>query len=253
MVMKREAKGEVYLVGAGPGAPDLITVRGRDLIREADVIVHDSLIPMELLSLVKEGAEIIDVGKRGGCHKAGQEDINRILVERAQQGLMVVRLKGGDPFLFGRGGEEAELLVSRGIAVHVVPGVTSAISVPALAGIPITHRDHSSMVTLVTGHEGVHKGRDAVDWSALAKLNGTIVILMGMANLRGNMESLLSGGIDPSTPVAVIERGATPEQRAIVGDVANIAELCERQGAGAPAIVVVGSVSRLRETLGDMG
>lgn len=251
-MISMETKGEVFLVGAGPGAPDLITVRGKELICRADVIVHDSLIPMELLSLARDGAEIIDVGKRGGCHKADQEAINDILVEKAKLGNLVVRLKGGDPFLFGRGGEEAEMLINEGIRVHLVPGVTSAISVPGLAGIPVTHRDHSSSVIFVTGHEGVHKGRDVIDWSSLANFGGTIVILMGMSNLRSNMDNLIEGGMDPSTTVAVIEKGSTIDQKVIMGALDNIAELCEKEGALAPSIILVGSVASMREWLGDL-
>jgi uroporphyrin-III C-methyltransferase len=247
-----ELAGEVFLVGAGPGAPDLITIRGRDLICRADVIVHDSLIPLELLSLAREEAEIIDVGKRGGCHKADQEEINHILVEKAKLGNMVVRLKGGDPFLFGRGGEEAEMLIREGIRVHLVPGVTSAISVPGLAGIPVTHRDHSSTVTFVTGHEGAHKERETINWSSLANLGGTIVILMGMSNLQSNMDSLIAGGMDPSTTVAVIEKGSTSDQKVITGSLDSIAELCQKEDVHAPSIIVVGSVATMREWLGDL-
>jgi uroporphyrin-III C-methyltransferase len=248
----KELEGEVFLVGAGPGAPDLITLRGRELIGRADVIVHDSLVPMELLALAPDGTEIIDVGKRAGCHKADQDEINRILVEKAKDGNLVVRLKGGDPFIFGRGGEEAEMLIKEGIKVHLVPGVTSAISVPGLAGIPVTHRDHSSTVTFVTGHEGAHMDRESIDWSSLAKLGGTIVILMGVSNLRSNMDHLIEGGMDPSMPVAVIEKGVTSDQRVIVGDLAAIADLCEREEVQAPSIIVVGGVTSMRKWLGDL-
>jgi len=244
--------GIVYLVGAGPGAADLITVRGRDLLSRADTIVHDSLIAMELLSHARDGAEIIDVGKRGGNHKVRQEETNRLLVEKARAGKMVVRLKGGDPFLFGRGGEEAEILRAEGIEVHIVPGITSAISVPGLAGIPVTHRDLASTVTLVTGHEGAHKEKEIIDWSRLASLDGTIVLLMGMSNLRRNMTFLVEGGRDPSTPVAVIEKGATPDQRTVTGTLEDIADVCEGEGIGSPAIIVVGDVVSLRERLGDL-
>ncbi|NYT12057.1 MAG: uroporphyrinogen-III C-methyltransferase [Methanomassiliicoccales archaeon] len=247
-----ETKGRVFLVGAGPGAPDLITIRGKELISRADVIVHDSLIPMELLSLARDEAEIIDVGKTGGHHKADQEEINNILVRKAKLGNLVVRLKGGDPFLFGRGGEEAEMLIREGIRVHLVPGVTSAISVPGLAGIPVTHRDHSSTVTFVTGHEGIHKGKETVNWSSLADLGGTIVILMGMSNLRSNMDNLINGGMDSSTTVAVIEKGSTTDQRVIMGTLVSIAELCEKEDVHAPSIIVVGGVATMREWLGDL-
>jgi uroporphyrin-III C-methyltransferase len=244
--------GEVYLVGAGPGAPDLITVRGRELIERADVIIHDSLIPMELLQLAGKDAEIIDVGKRGGHHKVRQENTNEILASKALEGNLVVRLKGGDPFVFGRGGEEAELLRERGISVHLVPGVTSAISVPGLAGIPVTHRDQASLVTFVTGHEGAHKEEDLIDWSVLARTGGTIVILMGVGQLDKNMDALIEGGMQPSTPVAVVERGATPQQRTVTGTVGSISDVVREAGVEAPAIVIVGEVTRSREKLKDM-
>jgi uroporphyrin-III C-methyltransferase len=244
--------GEVYLVGAGPGDPGLITVKGKDLIERADVIVHDSLIGMDLLDIAKDGAEIIDVGKRGGCHKKEQWEINSLLVEKCQKGRLVVRLKGGDPFMFGRGGEEAEELRAEGLVVHVVPGVTSAISAPALAGIPVTHRDFASLVTFVTGHEGSEKESEVINWSALARTGGTVVILMGMSRIRRNMSRLMDHGMDPATPVAVVEKGSTPEQRVIRGTVSDIADRCEEAGAGAPAIIIVGGVATLRERLGDL-
>jgi len=247
-----DEKGEVYLVGAGPGAPDLITVRGREMISKAEVIVHDSLIPMKLLSLAREDAEIIDVGKRGGYHKVRQDGINQILVDKALEGKRVVRLKGGDPFMFGRGGEEAEVLRSNGIRVHLVPGVTSPVSVPGLAGIPVTHRNMASTVTFVTGHEGAHKEDEIIDWSSLARLGGTIVILMGVGHMRKNMTSLMEGGMDPSIPVAVVERGATKDQRTVTGTVEDIADACERSEVGAPAIIIVGEVTRVRDLLGDL-
>ena len=195
--------GLVVLVGAGPGDPRLITVAGLEALRSADVVVYDSLAGKELLREAKEDAEMIDVGKRGGCHKVEQSEINRIIVERAKGGSTVVRLKGGDPFMFGRGGEEAEELRAAGVEVRVVPGVTSAIAAPALAGIPVTHRDHASFVTFVTGHERDRED-ERIDWNGLARLGGTIVILMGMARLGRNIERLIDGGLDPSTPVAVV-------------------------------------------------
>jgi len=245
-------KGEVFLVGAGPGDPDLITVKGRDLIAKADVIVHDSLIGIALLDSARTDAEIIDVGKRGSHHKAEQTDINRLLVGKAAEGKLVVRLKGGDPFMFGRGGEEAEELRKAGVRVHLVPGVTSSLSVPGLAGIPLTHRDHTSMVTILTGHEGDHKDGEDIDYSLLAKLGGTIVIMMGMSNLDSNMKKLIDGGLDPSTPVSVIEKGSTPEQRTVSADAASIAQRCRSLGVEAPAVIVVGSVASLWKTLGDL-
>ncbi|MFA5311791.1 MAG: uroporphyrinogen-III C-methyltransferase [Methanomassiliicoccales archaeon] len=250
--MKGRNVGEVYLVGAGPGDPGLITVKGKDLISRADVIVHDSLIGMGLLVSARKDAEVIDVGKRGGQHNAEQGDINRILVEKASEGKLVVRLKGGDPFMFGRGGEEAEELVRAGVRVHLVPGVTSSLSVPGLAGIPLTHRDRASMVTILTGHEGHDKEGEVIDYGLLAKLGGTIVIMMGMSNLEKNMKRLIDGGLDPTTPVSVIEKGSTPEQRTVSADAASIAQRCRSLGVGAPAVVVIGGVADMWKTLGDL-
>lgn len=244
--------GKVYLVGAGPGDPKLITVRGLELLRSADVVVYDSLAGEELLKEVRKDAELIDVGKRGGCHKVRQEGINDIIVSKARDGLVVVRLKGGDPFMFGRGGEEAEELRSNGLEVHVAPGVTSAISAPALAGIPVTHRDHASFVTFVTGHESETKDEEIIDWPGLARLGGTIVILMGMARLGKNMERLMDGGLSKDTPVAVVHKGSTPEQRVVLGTVGDIEERCKDEGVGSPAVTVVGSVANLRNILGDL-
>jgi uroporphyrin-III C-methyltransferase len=244
--------GEVYLVGAGPGDLGLMTVRGMELLRAADVVVYDYLANPDLLLEAKAGAELIDVGKQGGNHKVEQDEINKIIVERALNGQRVVRLKGGDPFLFGRGGEEAEELRKAGVRVHVVPGVTSAIAAPALAGIPVTHRDHASFVTFVTGHEGEHKDEEIIDWAGLAKLGGTIVILMGMGHLERNMKKLMEGGLDPSTPVAVVHRGSTAAQRVVVSTARTIAEECRSQGIGSPAVVVVGGVATLHDILGDL-
>jgi uroporphyrin-III C-methyltransferase len=245
-------KGEVYLVGAGPGDVELITVKGMRLIAEANVIVHDSLIGMDLLDSARNDVELIDVGKRGSHHKAEQDEINQILIDKAGEGNLVVRLKGGDPFLFGRGGEEAEALRGAGIPVHVVPGVSSSLSVPALSGIPVTHRDLASMVTIVTGHESALKDTEVLDWSNLAKLGGTIVIMMGMSNLEKNMERLVTGGMDPRTPVTVIEKGSTPEQRTVSADITMIAAECKARGVSAPAVIIVGKVASLWETLGDL-
>ncbi|HEY3419577.1 MAG TPA: uroporphyrinogen-III C-methyltransferase [Methanomassiliicoccales archaeon] len=245
-------KGEVYLVGAGPGDMELITVKGMRLIGEADVLVYDSLIGMKLLDSARPDAELIDVGKRGSFHKAEQEEINQILVDKAAEGKMVVRLKGGDSFLFGRGGEEAEALRAAGIAVHVVPGVSASLSVPALSGIPVTHRDMASMVTIVTGHESALKDSEVLDWCNLAKLGGTIVIMMGMSNLAKNMERLVSGGMDPEMPVTVIEKGSTPEQRTACSDISHIAAECRTRGISSPAVIVVGKVAALGKTLGDL-
>lgn len=244
--------GEVYLVGAGPGDIGLITVRGMDLVKTADVIVYDQLANPELLDHARPDAKLIDVGKEGGHHKVRQEGINNIIIEEARLGRMVVRLKGGDPFMFGRGGEEAEELRKAGIGVHVVPGVTSAIAAPALAGIPVTHRDHAPMVTFVTGHERDDRPDERINWEVLANTGGTIVILMGMANLAQNMSRLVKGGMPSSTPVAVVHRGSTSSQRVVLSTLDSIAEECRRLGIGSPAVVVVGGVASLRDVLGDL-
>lgn len=244
--------GEVYLVGAGPGDLGLMTVRGMELLSSADVIVYDQLANPELLTRAKPGARLIDVGKQGGNHKVEQDGINRIIVDEALRGRTVVRLKGGDPFMFGRGGEEAEELRKAGIAVHVVPGVTSAIAAPALAGIPVTHRDHTSTVTFVTGHERGDRTEGRIDWAALARLGGTIVILMGMSRLEENMAGLAEGGMDSSTPVAVVHRGSTPHQKVVVSTLGKVAEDCRRAGIASPAVVVVGGVASLHDVLGDL-
>ncbi len=242
----------VILVGAGPGDPKLITVAGLEALRAADVVVYDSLAGKELLLEARKDAELIDVGKRGGCHKVKQDDINRIIVDKARSGSTVVRLKGGDPFMFGRGGEEAEELRAAGVDVRVIPGVTSAVAAPALAGIPVTHRDHASFVTFVTGHESDERDEERIDWKGLAALGGTLVILMGMARLGRNMERLMEGGLDPSTPVAVIRCGSRPEQRSVLATAGTIETKCKDEGLGSPAITVVGSVASLRDVLGDL-
>ncbi len=238
--------GKVYIVGAGPNGLDLLTKRAERVLREADVILFDELIGEDLKEFLKKTkAELIDVGKRAGKHKKRQEEINRLLVEYARQGKKVVRLKGGDPFVFGRGGEEAEFLAEHGITFEVVPGITSAIAVPAYAGIPITHRAFDPAVVFITGREA----RERLNWEALAKLNATIVILMGVSTLRKNVERLLKHGKDPNTPVAIIERGCTEDQRVIVAPLKEVADVAEKEGVKAPAVVVIGDVVRLREKL----
>jgi len=244
-------EGEVHLVGAGPGDPGLLTVRGKELIQQADVLVHDALVDSSLLELNPQ-AERVDAGKRGGEHTLRQEEINERLADLAEQGKMVVRLKGGDPFLFGRGAEEAEHLRRRGITVHVVPGVTSAIAVPELCGVPVTHRDHSSQVTIVTGHERAGRDEDRIDWAHLAESKGTIVVLMGMGNLRSISASLLEGGMPAETPVAVMTEGSTEGQRTLVSRLGTAAEDVERAGLKAPGIIVIGGCVERMVTLGDL-
>jgi uroporphyrinogen III methyltransferase/synthase len=231
--------GKVYLVGAGPGDPELLTLKARRIISIADVVLFDRLLSPQML----EGArgELIDVGKSAGSHKMTQEEINRLLIEKAEEGKTVVRLKGGDPYLFGRGGEEAVALRERGIPVEVVPGVTSAIAAPELAGIPVTHRGVSSSLTIVTGHE--EHGKDSpLDWSALARLGGTLVVLMGVSRLERNVSLLLEGGISPLTPAAIVEKGGWAEQRLVTGALGDIAARARRAKIEPPAILVVGDV-----------
>ncbi len=242
-------KGKVYLVGAGPGDPGLMTVKGMELLSRADVLVYDYLANARFLEGARPGAELIYAGKRGGCHTMTQKEISSLVVKKAREGLEVVRLKGGDPFIFGRGGEEAQELFAAGVDFDVIPGVTSASAVPAYAGIPLTHRDYTSTVALVTGHEDPNKDRSEIRWDKLATGAGTLVFLMGVGNLAGIAERLTAHGRSPETPVAVIRRGTVPEQRTVTGSLANIARLVEEQGIKPPAIIVVGEVVRLRREL----
>lgn len=242
-------KGKVYLVGSGPGDPELLTVKAKRLIESAEVILYDQLPGEAILEMLPESAEKIDVGKYAGNHKLSQWQINELLVKRAKEGKIVVRLKGGDPYLFGRGGEEAQTLAAEGIEVEVVPGITSAIAVPAYAGIPITHRDYASMVTFITGHEEPGKEETALDWELLAKFEGTLVILMGVSMLERNVKELIKHGKSVDTPVAVIERGTRPDQRTTIGTLADIAGLCKQRKVKAPAITVIGDVVKLHHEL----
>jgi uroporphyrinogen III methyltransferase/synthase len=240
--------GRVYLVGAGPGDPGLITVTGLQRLKEADVVVYDRLVGEALLKEARADAEVIFVGKVAG-ESHDQEAINRLLVEKASEGKSVVRLKGGDPFVFGRGGEEAEALRAAGIPFEVVPGVTSAVAVPAYAGIPVTHRGLASTFAVITGHEDPEKPESSIDWAKLATAVDTLVFLMGTKTLPEIVEKLVANGRASDTPVAVIRWGTTPEQRTVVGTLADIAARVEDAGITPPAITVVGEVVRLRETL----
>jgi len=242
--------GVVYLVGAGPGDPGLITLAGLERIREADVIVYDRLVSPRLLEQARGDAEMVYVGKISGAPGGhDQAGINRTLVEKAREGKRVVRLKGGDPFVFGRGGEEAEALREAGVPFHVVPGVTSAVAVPAYAGIPVTHRGVAATFAVVTGHEDPGKGEPAIDWRGLATAVDTLVLLMGMKTLPDVIDKLIAGGRPADTPAAVIRWGTTPDQRTVVGTLADIVRRVEEAGLEPPAITVVGEVVRLRETL----
>lgn len=245
----RALKGKVYLVGVGPGDPGLLTKKAECIIKGADVILYDQLAGDEIVKLFPANATQIDVGKHAGRHKYEQDKINQMLIKYTKEGKVVVRVKGGDPYLFGRGGEEAEALAASGIEVDVIPGITSAIAAPAYAGIPVTHRDYASMVTFVTGHEAA-KDMPALDWSLLAKMEGTLVILMGVKRLEHNVNALMAHGKDPETPIAIIEKGTTREQRVTIGTLRNIVEVAKKANVKPPAIVVVGDVVRLRETLG---
>ncbi len=240
------AIGKVYLVGAGPGDPELMTIKAKRLLTEADVVLFDRLLDARMLDGVK--AELIDVGKNAGRHKLTQEGINQLLVKKAEEGNIVVRLKGGDPYLFGRGGEEAIACREKGIPFEVVPGVTSAVAAPELAGIPVTHRKVASSLTIVTGHE--EPGKDApLDWGAIARLDGTLVILMGVSRLEQNVGALITAGKSPQTPAAMVEKGGWPEQRMIAGTLADIAKRARSEKIESPAILVVGDVVRLASTL----
>jgi uroporphyrinogen III methyltransferase / synthase len=242
--------GTVYLIGAGPGDPGLITVKGLELIRSADVVVYDYLAAEQLLQEARPEAELVYVGKKGKDHTLEQIQINDLLVEKARQGKTVARLKGGDPYVFGRGGEEAEELVAAGIPFEVVPGVTSAVAAPAYAGIPVTHREHASMVTFITGHENPGKEESALDWEVLARNPGTLVFLMGVRNLINISESLIKQGKSPDTPAALIRWGTTPQQVSLVSRLADMPEEAKQRGIKPPAVLVVGSVATLRDRLG---
>ena len=241
--------GKVWLIGAGPGDPGLITVAGVAALAEAEVVVYDRLVSAQLLALAPSSAERIFVGKEAGTHALRQEEINALLVEKARQGRRVVRLKGGDPYVFGRGGEEAEALAAAAIPFEVVPGVTSAVAVPAYAGIPVTHRGLASSYAVITGHEDPTKGETAVDWSKLATGVDTLVFLMGAATLPQIVEKLVEHGRPAATPVAVIRWGTTPAQEVVTGTLADIVRRVKEAGLEPPAVTVVGEVVRLRETL----
>ncbi|HEY3384667.1 MAG TPA: siroheme synthase CysG [Vicinamibacterales bacterium] len=244
----RSSNGKVFLVGAGPGDPELLTVKGRRLLQAADTIVYDALVDPSLLDLSKPGASRIYVGKRDRHHTRPQSEINSLLIEQAQAGRTVVRLKGGDPFIFGRGGEEAEALRQAGIAYEVVPGVSAGVAVPAYAGIPLTHRDFTSELVFVTGH-ACGTAPVPVDWARHAKSSASLVIFMGLHNLAAIAKELLDHGRDPQCPVAVIENGTTAAQRTVVAPLASIADQAGRAGLAPPAIIVVGGVVSLREKL----
>ena len=242
-------RGRVYLVGAGPGALGLVTIRARELVGHAEVLVYDYLCNPEMLRWARGDAEIIYAGKSGSSHTLTQDEINALLVARALVGKTVVRLKGGDPYVFGRGGEEAQVLVHAGVEFEVVPGVTSAIAAPAYAGIPVTHRDFASTVTFVTGHEDPTKAESSIDWAQLAQLRGTKIFLMGIERLRDNMQRLMAEGASAETPVALVRWGTTGRQESLEGTLATMADLAQERKFAPPAITVVGDVVKLRGEL----
>jgi uroporphyrin-III C-methyltransferase len=234
--------GKVYLVGAGPGDPGLLTIKGKTLLELADVVIYDALVSAEILAMISPYAEKINAGKRRGFHSLLQSDTTQLLIEKAKEQAIVVRLKGGDPFVFGRGGEEMADLMAEGISVEVVPGITAGIAAPAYANIPVTHRGYSSSVTFVTGHESSGKYRPDVNWSAIAHGSETIVIYMGIHNLSYIISELRKAGLEEKTEIALIRWGTTPEQEELYGTLANIIDQVEKTGFTAPAIAIIGKV-----------
>jgi uroporphyrinogen III methyltransferase/synthase len=242
-------KGIVYLVGAGPGDAGLLTLRGAELLGRADVVVYDALVNPDLLRLAPKEAEIIYGGKRSRDHAIPQEELNELLMSKAREGKTVVRLKGGDPYIFGRGGEEAEELARAHVPFEVVPGVSSITAGPNYAGIPLTHRAHCSSFTVVTGHEDPSKEETSLDYEQLAKIPGTKVVLMGVDRIRPLAQSLIDHGMSKETPVGMVRWGTTGQQQSIEGTLGTIAEIVEKTGFKAPAVTVIGEVVRLREKL----
>jgi len=241
--------GTVHLVGAGPGDAGLLTLRGAELLARADVVVYDALINGDILALAPPSAQIIYAGKRSGEHAIPQDELNRLLADKARAGLRVVRLKGGDPYIFGRGGEEAQALAEAKIPFEVVPGVSSISAAPNYAGIPITHRDHCSSFTVFTGHEDPEKGQSGADWAQAARTPGTKIILMGVTRIRQISQALTAHGMDENTPVAMIRWGTTGRQQTIVGSLKTIADVVERAQFKPPALTIIGDVVKLRSKL----
>ena len=237
------------MVGAGPGDVGLLTLRGAELLGRAEVVVYDALINRELLRMAPKSAEIIYAGKRSADHAIPQEELNNLLVAKAREGKTVVRLKGGDPYIFGRGGEEAVELAEAGVPFEVVPGISSTVAGPNYAGIPVTHRDHCSSFTVITGHEDPVKDESSIDWAQVAKISGTKIILMGVTRIREIAAKLIENGLDAATPVAMVRWGTTGRQESIEGTLATIAEVVEKKQFRAPAVTVIGDVVKLRKTL----
>ncbi|WP_300462006.1 uroporphyrinogen-III C-methyltransferase [Desulfobacula sp.] len=241
--------GTVYLIGAGPGDPGLLTLKAKECIETADVVVYDYLASPFFLNYAGKDAQIIYVGKKGGDHTLTQEKINRLLVDKAKQGLNVARLKGGDPFVFGRGGEEAQMLLHHGVSYEVIPGVTSAIAAPAYAGIPVTHRDHTSFVSFITGHENPAKQNTSMQWDVFAKSHATLVFLMGVKNLDHIVTNLMDHGKPSDTPVALIQWGTTARQQTVTGTLKTIVEAVRQARLTSPAVIIIGQVVSLRDEL----
>ncbi len=240
--MKEGKYGTVYLVGAGPGDPDLLTIKAQRLLRQCGALVYDSLVPQEILELVSNTCECQFVGKRRGHHSLPQSKINSVLYQLAQRHSSVIRLKGGDPFLFGRGAEEASYLVRHGVSVEIVPGVTAGIAVPAYFGIPLTHRLAGSSMTFVTGHEDIDKRRAGVNWKGLAKASDGLIIYMGLHNLAKITNELIAGGLDPLTPSVVIQQGTITGQRCLKAPLSDLAEEVIQNQFSSPSIIVIGRV-----------
>jgi len=245
-MVQNEIKGKVWLVGAGPGDAGLFTLKGKKVLEQAEVVVYDKLVGQGILSMIPKQAELIFVGKVSGNHAVPQHEINKILLREALKGRKVVRLKGGDPFVFGRGGEELELLCKNNIPFEIVPGITSAVSVPAYNGIPVTHRDFVSSLHIITGHTK-KKEEAEIDYEALVKLGGTFVFLMGVSAMPAICRGLLEAGIEPDMPAAILERGTTAHQKRVVSDVTNLPKDAKKAGIKTPAIIVVGKVCALEK------
>lgn len=241
--------GKVYLVGSGPGDLGLLTLKGLELLKKADVIIYDRLVSKAIIQEIPSKTRKLYVGKSTGKHSVPQENINKLMIKEATEGKKVVRLKGGDPFIFGRGGEEAQSLFSASIPFEIIPGISSASAVPAYAGIPLTHRDYASSAAIVTGHEGWAKKGSQVNWEGLAKAVDTIVILMGVSSLESTIKGITKGGRDKGTPVAIIEDGTTRKQRVTIGKLSDIVERVRKKKVAPPAVIVIGDVVKLRKEL----
>jgi uroporphyrin-III C-methyltransferase len=248
--MEQKMTGKVFLVGAGPGDPSLITLRAVELIKKADVVLYDRLVSKKIISMIPKKAESIYVGRAVGDDYKHQDDTNELMVMYAKTKRNIVRLKGGDPMIFGRGGEEAEYLKKHNISFEIIPGITSGIGSATYAGIPLTHRKFASSVVFVTGHEDFEKSKDAVRWKNLAKSTDTIVVMMGLSRIGIISKHLLSGGMDKKTPVAVIQDGTTSKQKMITGTISNIAQKIKQSKIRPPSIIIIGKVVSLSKTIG---